>query len=45
MYVLYILADNVREFEILTRRRPSALSIMFNNESVWMVPGTESADD
>ena len=45
MYVFYMLADIVREFEILTRRQPSALSIMFNNESVWIVPGTVSADD
>ena len=45
MYVLYMLADDIREFEILTRCRPSMLSVLYSNESVWMVPGTLSADE
>jgi hypothetical protein len=44
MYVAHLL-DEFQEFKIFTRRRPSMLSITFNNESVWMVPDTVSADD
>jgi hypothetical protein len=36
--------EDTREFEIVMRSRPIML-IMFNNESVWMVPDTVSADD
>jgi hypothetical protein len=45
MYVFYMLADDIQEFEIMTRRRQSVLSMMFPNESVWMVPGIVSADE
>ena len=43
-FVHYLLADDTREFEIVPRSRSITL-IMFNNESVWMVPGTVSAND
>jgi hypothetical protein len=45
MFVVYLLADDTREFEILTRSKRFRLAVMCNNESVWMVPGTVSADD
>jgi hypothetical protein len=54
MFMLYLLAENTREFEILTKdtrgRDPDAPQAdqarhMCNNESVWMVPGTVSAED
>jgi hypothetical protein len=44
MYVTHLL-DEFQGFKIFTRRRPSMLSITFNNESVWRVPGPVSADD
>jgi hypothetical protein len=45
MYVLYLLADAVYEHEIISGRRAPMLSVMRHNESVWIVPGTVSADD
>jgi hypothetical protein len=45
MFVLYLLAEDSREFEILTRPKKIRLATMYSNESVWMVPGTVSADD
>jgi len=44
MYVFYMLADDIREFDFLTRRRPSALSVMYRNKSVRMVPGTVNSE-
>jgi hypothetical protein len=43
MYVVYLLADAVYEYEIISDRR--ALSVMLHNESVWIVPSTVNADD
>jgi len=45
MFVLYLLAEDTREFEILSRSDPVRLATMYNNESVWIVPGTVGADD
>jgi hypothetical protein len=45
MFVLYLLAEDSREFEILSRSGPVRLATMYNNESVWIVPGTVGADD
>ena len=45
MFVSYLLAEDTREYEILKRSKPIRLAVMYNNESVWMVPGTVSADD
>jgi hypothetical protein len=45
MFVLYLLAEDNREFEILTRQTKIRLATMYNNESVWMVPGTVGVDD
>jgi hypothetical protein len=45
MFVLYLLAEDSREFEILTRPTRLRPATMYSNESVWMVPGTVSADE
>jgi hypothetical protein len=45
MYVVYLLADAGYEYEIISGRRAPMLSVMFHNESVWIVPGTVNADD
>jgi hypothetical protein len=45
MFVLYLLAEDSRDFEIRARAKPIRLAIMYNNESVWMVPGTVGLDD
>jgi hypothetical protein len=45
MFVLYLLAEDSREFEILKRPKKIRLATMYSNESVWMVPRTVSADD
>jgi hypothetical protein len=43
MFVAYLLHDDTKHCVILTHR-PLWLSFQ-NHESVWMVPGTISADD
>ena len=45
MFVFYLLAEDTREYEILKRSKPIRLATMYNNESVWIVPGTVGADD
>jgi hypothetical protein len=40
MLVLYMLAEDTGEFTILTRTKRFRLATMYNNESVWIVPGT-----
>jgi hypothetical protein len=45
MYVVYLLADAVCEYEIISGRRAPMLSVKLHNESVWIVPGTVNADD
>ena len=51
MYVAYLRADeNYRpdappHYEIMARRSGIHLSLLFSNESVWIVPGTVSTDD
>ena len=45
MFVLYLLAEDSREYEILSRSKPVRLATMYNNESLWIVPGTVSADE
>jgi hypothetical protein len=45
MFVLYLLAEDSRDCTILTRSKWNTLATMYSNESVWMVPGTLSADD
>jgi hypothetical protein len=45
MFMLYLLAEDTREFEILTRPKKVRLATMYNNEAAWIVPGTVSADD
>jgi hypothetical protein len=43
--VLYPLSEDTLEFEILTPPKRMRLATMFNNEPVWMVPSTVSADE
>ena len=45
MFVLYLLAEDSREFEILTRSKQIRLATIYNNESLWMFVGTVGADD
>jgi hypothetical protein len=45
MFVLYLLAEDTREFTILTRPKRFRLATMYNNESVWIVPGTMNEND
>lgn len=45
MFVLYLLAEDTRDFEVLTRPKKIRLATMYSNESVWMAPDTVSADD
>ena len=45
MFVLYVLAEDTREYEILTRSKRIKLATMYNNESVWMVPDTLNEND
>jgi hypothetical protein len=45
MFVLYLLAEDSREFGIPTRSKQIRLATIYNNESVWMVLGTVCADD
>jgi hypothetical protein len=44
MFVLYVCADVTFDYEIMARNRPVTLSIVFSNESVWMVLGTVNPD-
>jgi hypothetical protein len=43
MYVVYM-CDEGDEYEIITRRTAPTFSLS-GSESVWMVPGTASADE
>jgi hypothetical protein len=45
MFMLYLLAEDTREFTILTRPKRFRLATMYNNESVWIVPGTMNEND
>jgi hypothetical protein len=45
MFVLYLLAEDSREYTIPARSKRNRLATMYSNESVWMVPGTLSATD
>ena len=45
MYVAYLREDATYEYEIIDRRTRLHLSQLFPDESVWIVPGTMSADD
>lgn len=45
MFVLYLLAEETREYEILTRSKRIKLATMYNNKSVWIVPGTVNEKD
>jgi hypothetical protein len=41
----YLLDEDTLEFAILMRGKRISLATMCKNESVWIVPGTVSADD
>jgi hypothetical protein len=45
MFVLYLLAEDTREFTIFTRPERFRLATMYNNESMWIVPGTMNEND
>jgi hypothetical protein len=45
MFVLYLLAGDTREFTILTRPERFRFATKYNNESVWIVPGTMNEND
>ena len=45
MYIAYLREDKTYDYETLDRRSRLHLSLSFPDESVWIVPGTESADD
>jgi hypothetical protein len=45
MYVAYLREDETYDYEIMDRRSRLHLSLWFPDESVWIVPGTVSADD
>jgi hypothetical protein len=45
VFVLYLPAEDSRDYEIPTRLKWIRLATMYNNESAWAVPRTVSADD
>jgi hypothetical protein len=45
MFVLYLLVGDTREFTILTHPERFSFATMYNNESVWIVPGTMNEND
>jgi len=45
MYVAYLREDATYDYEIIDSRTRLHLSQLFLDESVWIVPGTMSADE
>jgi len=45
MYIAYLRDDETYDYETLDRRSRLHLSLSFPDESVRIVPSTESADD
>jgi hypothetical protein len=45
MFVIYVMDNETHDYLIFTRPKRPRLAVMYNNESAWMVPGTESAND
>jgi hypothetical protein len=45
MFVLYLMDNEIREYVVIRRSKRPRLSVMYHNESRWIVPGTVSLDD
>jgi hypothetical protein len=45
MYVAYLREDATYNYQIIDRRTRLHLSLLFPDESLWIVPGTVGADD
>lgn len=45
MFVLYVMDNETRDYEVVTRSKRPRLAVMYSNESLWIVPGTVSLDD
>jgi DNA-binding PadR family transcriptional regulator len=45
MYIAYLREDDTYDYEIMDRLSRLHLSLSCPDESVWMVPDTESRDD
>jgi hypothetical protein len=45
MYIAYLREEETYGYEVMDRRSRLHLSLLFPDESVWIVPGTVSADD
>jgi hypothetical protein len=45
MYVAYLREEETYGYEIMDRRSRMHLSLLFPDESVWIVPGTERGDE
>jgi hypothetical protein len=45
MFVLYVMDNETRDCEVVTRPKRPRLAVMYSNESLWIVPGTVSLDD
>jgi hypothetical protein len=44
-FVIYVMDNETHDYLIFTRPKRPRLAVMYNNESTWMVPGTERADE
>jgi hypothetical protein len=44
MFLLYLLAEDTREFEILTRPERTGLTCMYSKESAWLMSGALSPE-
>ena len=45
MFVLYFMDNESRDYVVIRRLERPRLSVMYTNESRWLVPGTVVADD
>jgi hypothetical protein len=45
MFLLYLMDNETREYVVIRWSKRPRLSVMYANESRWIVPGTESLDD
>jgi hypothetical protein len=44
MFVLYLMNNETRDYETITRSKRSRLAVMYANESLWIVARTASLD-
>lgn len=45
MFMLYLMEKETREYVVIRQSKRPRLSVMYVNESRWIVPGTVSLDD